>query len=81
MRYSINDFNPSGFAQTKVRLKINGPPGNGPALSADTRGMLNICGPGALNGRCGWPIRCRGAMPRRRKSRSSKNQTLISCCK
>jgi len=40
MRYSITDFNPSGFAQTKVRVKITGPPGNGPELSADARAML-----------------------------------------
>jgi len=40
MRYAITDFNPSGFAQTKVRLPITGPPGHGPELSADTRAML-----------------------------------------
>ena len=40
MRYSMDDFNPSGYAQTPVRLVINGPPGHGPELSAGARMLL-----------------------------------------
>jgi hypothetical protein len=40
MRYSKDDYNPSGYAHTPVRLKITGPPGHGPCLSADARVLL-----------------------------------------
>jgi hypothetical protein len=40
MRYQENDYHPSGWEQTDVRMKITGPPGHGPRLSNDARIML-----------------------------------------
>jgi hypothetical protein len=40
MRYQVSDYRPSGWEQTKVRLKINGPAGHGPRLSGDARALL-----------------------------------------
>ena len=40
-RYKPTDFHASGWQETAVRMPINGPPGNGPHLSADSRRLLS----------------------------------------
>jgi hypothetical protein len=41
MRYHESNYRPSGWEQTNVRIKIDGPAGHGPRLSGDTRVLLH----------------------------------------